>query len=195
MMEFENWKEVARPSYFGGKRDEIQKGYDEKYGKGNWRISYWINWGIRDFDDAIQLYEDAYYLYLKSHPKILDELCKTASFVYDNAESNIDCMGYHDQESYSNHYQDIAVWRSLWRLGRKLEGKELVQIRTTSKHKIGRMLNPSEIPFHLPQYVRKPVLKGWWKSGSVEEYWQSAKILEVNTFANNPSKEESKKCR
>lgn len=178
-MDIKVFHEEERPSYFGRKRDRIQEGYDKKYGKGNWKISYWINGGIHDFDDAIQLYEDAYYLHLKNNPKILDELCKTASFVYDNAESNIDCMGYHDQENNSNHYQDIAVWKSVWRLGRKLEGDKLIQVRANGESELGRSLSPNNIQFHLPLYVRTPTKKGWWKDGSVEEYWQSAKVLMV----------------
>src|SRR3990172_5735371 len=177
--EFKIFETVDRPSYFGKKRDEIQAGYDKKYGKGNWQIMWEIDGGIHSFDDAIQLYEDAYYEFLKNNPKVLHELCKTASHVYDNAESNIDCMGYHDQENNSNHYQDIAIDRSVWRLGRKLNGKQLIQIRHNSKDEIGRLLSPGRIDFHLPKYIKKPVKKGWWNPLTIEEFWQSNKVLQA----------------
>jgi len=185
------WVTVSRPSYFGKKRNEIEIGYDEKYGKGNWQIAYAINkrnaiWETKSdqttvgFDTAIKLYEDAYYEYLKSNTYITDELVNTAEDVYDNAESNVfSGYDYHKQETSSNHYQDISIRSCIFRLGLRFKGKDLIQIRGKSKSKIGESLNPGHIPFHLPKYVITPVMEGWWDKGSVEEFWQSAKVLQV----------------
>lgn len=175
----DEYKTVERPSYFGKRRDSILAGYDETYGVGNWRIMWEINGVVYDFDHAIELYEDAYYLFLLANPLILNELCAIASNVYDNAVTNVNSLGYKDQENDSNHYQDITMRRCVSRLGKRFHGKELVQVRTNSKHQLGRTLSPSEVPFHFPDYVVKPVKTGWWKPGSVEEFWQSCKILQA----------------
>ena len=37
-----DWGIVDRPGYFGSSRDEMQKGFDSKYGSGNWRICFYL---------------------------------------------------------------------------------------------------------------------------------------------------------
>ncbi len=174
------WKTIGRPSFFGKKRDSIQAGYDEKYGELSWRLAHEINGTVYNFDTIIQLYEDAYYEYLRNHVGVLNLLVHEAKEVYDNAETNVQCgFDYKAQENNSNHYQDISVRRVIWRLGRKFEGDKLVQIRHNSESQVGAMLSPGRVPFHLPHYTIKPVKVGWWQSGTVEEFWQSNKVLQV----------------
>ena len=174
------YKTVGRPSFFGKKRDSIQAGYDEQYGKDKWRLAHEINGVVYDFNTIIQLYEDAYYEFMRTSPAVLGLLCKTAKEVYDNAETNVQCgFDYNAQENNSNHYQDISVRRVVWRYGRKFEGDKLVQIRHNSESQVGAILSPGRVPFHLPHYVVKPVKTGWWEAGTVEEFWQSNKVLQV----------------
>lgn len=178
--DFKDWQRMDRPSYFGKHRDEIEQNYNYKYGKANWKIVWDLPDGLSSFDRAIQLYEDAYYDYLKTNKKLLDSLCNEASEVYDNAVSNVDCgESYHAQENNSNHYQDISVRKSVFRLGRKFNGTKLIQIRHNSSSPIGQTLSPGRVPFHLPHYVIQPVKTGWWKPRTVEEFWQSGKVLIV----------------
>lgn len=177
-----NWKTVERPSFFGKKRDSKTAEYDEKYGKGNWRIMWKIHDKVYDFNIAIQLYEDAYFVYMHNNPSILNQICHEASEVYDNAETNVESgFDYNKQENDSNHYQDISVRRVIWRLGKTFEGKNLVQIRHNSMSTVGQMLSPGRVPFHLQKYVEKPVKRGWWEPKTVEEFWQSNKVLQVRS--------------
>jgi hypothetical protein len=174
------WVFEDRPSYFGRKRDEIQKGYDEKYGELSWKLAHKVGDRYLDFSDAIQLYEDAYYEFLRNHVGILNLLCNEAKEVWDNAETNVKCgFDYSAQENWSNHYQDISVRRVVFRLGRKFNGDKLVQIRHNSESQVGSELSPGRVPFHLPAYVEQPVKEGWWEKGTVEEFWQSNKVLMV----------------
>ncbi len=175
-----NFKTVERPSYFGKKRDQIQMGYDEKYGKGDWRIAWEFGEHILPFEQAIQIYEDSYYLSLKENPEFVHELITTAKEVFDNAESNIHSeLDYSIQENNSNHYQDISVRRVLFRLGCKFRGKELIQIRHNSKSVIGQLLSPGTILFHQIPSITKPHKRGWWEDDTVECFWQSNKVLQV----------------
>jgi len=171
------WTDLKRPGYFGKKRDEIHKKYDEVYGKGNWRIAYfWMN-DIVSRDFAIQIYEDAYYEFLKKEKNLLKWLVSTAKDVYDNSPSNINSgLDYNIQETDSNHLQDISIRRVVRRLGRKFEGNELIEIRSSSSE--GNVLSPGKVPFHLPQHIKEPHLEGWWSKDSIEDFYQSNKIIQ-----------------
>ncbi len=39
-----------------------------------------------------------------------------------------------------------------------------------------------QIPFHQPELIHKPELRGWWKPGSIESWFQSAQYLEAKEF-------------
>ena len=174
---------VERLTYFGKKRDQIQAGFDSKYGKGHWRIAWQLGSNVLTFNEAIQIYEDAYYEYLKEDRLLLEKLIHEASEVYDNAETNVNCgLDYSKQENNSNHYQDISVRRVVMRFGRKFEGKKLVQIRHQSESLVGESLSPGRVPFHLASLILEPRNKGWWQDWTVEEFWQSNKILQVDSM-------------
>ncbi len=175
------WQFESRPSYFGKHRDEIEQGYDEKYGKGKWRIMWLGPYDkVITFDEAIILYEDAYYNFLKNNPLLLVGLANAACEVYDNASTNVKSgFDYHAQENNSNHYQDISVRKCMFRLGLKFKQNEkLIQIRHNSQSSIGRELSPGRVPFHLLGVTVNPQ-EGWWEPGTVEEFWQSNKILQI----------------
>jgi len=179
------WKEVERPGYFGKRRPEIVKRLDEQYGKDNWAEMWVIDNGIVSREKAIHYYEKSYSLYVKDlHEKtcLINELCEIASDVYDNDLSNVNSgLAYSEQETVAVHLQDIAVRWAIKQLGLKFKGKELVQIRTTSKYEIGVMLSPGNVPFYKPYLIRSPHLKGWWKRNSVEDFYQSNKIIAIRT--------------
>ena len=77
--------------------------------------------------------------------------------------------------------QDIAVRRCLKRLNRSFQGDHLVQIRGHDSE--GFRLNPGQVPFHEPDSVLRPSLssRSWWQENSVEDFWQSNKLLQVRS--------------
>lgn len=108
-----------------------------------------ISWkdAFIDRDEALTLYEEAYFQHFTSNPDDLDWICETASDVYDIAPSNIESgLDCHKQECRAIHLRDIAVRRCLERLGRTFEGDHLVQIRGHDSE--GFRLNPGQVPFH-----------------------------------------------
>lgn len=176
------WRIVERPGYFGKKRDQIQAGYDERYGKDNWRIAWQIGALVVERSAALMLYEDGYYHHLQSNPELLEELLVCASDVYDDAPSNVQAgFSYEHQETAVNHLHDVAIRRAVLRLGRWFKGSELVQIRhTLSTHPLSVPLSPGQVPFHQPELIVQPALeRWWWQSNSVECFYQSNKILQV----------------
>ena len=124
------------------------------------------------------LYEDAYHAHLQRSPAELEWLVQTASEVFDNSDSNVlSGLDYSVQEAPSTHLQDIALRRCLVRLGRHFEGDHLLEIRGRGSE--GYRLNPGEVPFHRPELILHPQARSWWRPDSVESFWQSNKILQV----------------
>jgi nicotinate-nucleotide adenylyltransferase len=180
----DGWTVVGRPGYVGGSRQAREKQFNRLFGEDNWRIRYLWRGRVIDRDAALELYEQAYYQSFLDRPDVLSWLCRTASEVHDIAPTNVASgLDYAKQECRATHLQDIAVRRCLKRLGRRFEGDHLVEIRGHSSE--GYVLNPGKVPFHEPGAVLKPSLgrDSWWDEGSVEDFWQSNKVLEVNHLA------------
>lgn len=175
------WQVIERPGYFGSRRDEIQRGYDARYGRGNWRLAWRVGEAETDWSGMVMLYEDAYYHFLMEHPQVLAELLETASDVYDDSPSNLASgLDYARQESGRTHVQDIAIRRVVLRLGRRFHGPTPVQIRDSlGEHPLSMTLSPGQVPFHRPELIERPELAGWWLPGSVESFYQSNKTLQV----------------
>lgn len=168
---------VGRPGYFGSRKEEIITNYDKVYGKDNWRILHSINGKSVELHKALQFYEDAYFEHFKNHPEELEWIANNFENVYDNSPSNVDSgLFYFFQTNNSNHFQDVAIRRVLMRNGLWFNGKGLLEIRSTSP---GNKWSPTNIPFHKPELIMQPELKGWWNQGSVESFYQSNKLLEM----------------
>ena len=111
------WITLYRPGYSGSakrRRDALRLA---TYGSDTWRTAF--KWGGRTipYDQALQLYEDAYLAHFERDPEVLRWLLETARDVYDNSESNVlSGLDYSIQEAPTTHLQDIAVRRCVMRL-------------------------------------------------------------------------------
>jgi hypothetical protein len=178
------WYDHGRPGYFGAHRDERHAQYDALYGPAGWRLVWKFDRATLDRPAMCQVYEDAYYFYLRSHRSILDELCAVASDVYDDAPTNVTSgVDYTLQETPRTHVQDIAIRRCLPRLGRRFDGDRLIQIRhSDGDHPLSLILSPGKVPFHAAGLIfDRPRITGWWDENSVEDFYQSNKFLQATT--------------
>ena len=178
------WQTIERPGYLGKKRDEVQGLWTRKFGKDNWRLAY--QWGslILPRCEGIQIYEDAYYEFFKRDPATLEWLVSTASNVYDTAPTNIQAgFDYENQETPNNHIHDVAIRRSVMRLGKEFSGDHLVHVRWTGSE--GYQINPGVVSFHLPNMIVPGVIKDyggkgiWWHDQTIEDFYQRNKVLQV----------------
>jgi hypothetical protein len=188
------WATVDRPGYLGISRNRLYALWNLKFGREEWRIAW--QWGkkIIERPEALQLYEDSYYEFFKAKPLVLDWLVNFALDVYDTAPSNIEAkFSYNHQETSRNHIHDVAIRRAVLRRGKWFEGKRLLEVGSTNTE--GEILSPCNIPFHLSYmiYQGQTKYKGeerdfdknppWWRtigvSNSVEEFYQSNKVLQV----------------
>jgi len=182
---------VYRPGFSGkskATRDELRS----KFVGNAWRTAF--KWGNRviTYGDARTIYEDAYYEFLAKDPegqKKLQWIIETACDVYDNSDSNIlSEFNYEIQESRSTHLQDISIRRCvIMRFGKEFHGDHLVEIRGHNSE--GYALNPGQVAFHLPHMILQPEFKDdWIKLGSIESFWQSNKVVQIQENAFESSK-------
>jgi len=182
----EVWKTVERPGYLGKLRDEVQAAWTRKYGQGNWRIAYEWAGGVVDRACALQLYEDAYFKHFQDEYATACTVTSTFADVYDTAESNAGQWDYVQQETPNNHIHDVAIRRALLRLGLRFSGCGLLHVRWTDSP--GYLLNPGVVPFHLPALIERAEVKDyggkgqWWRDGSIEDFYQKNKVLQVVDF-------------
>jgi len=174
-----NWKTVNRPGYFGRSKDRIHAEYNERYGEGNWRTAWQFGRQTLEYLVAVQLYEDGYYNDSFSRSTVWNELVHTARDVWDYEESDIlSKFDYSVQNGPATHLQDIAIRRVVMRRGWEFEGDQLVRIRHHNTY-WGSLLSPGMVPFHLPGKIVQPPLKSWWQPGTIEDFWQSNKVLQI----------------
>jgi len=189
-----SWINKDRPGFFGRNRDKIIAGYNQEYGEGLWRLMLaavpddgYSATVMYDFESACKsFYEYSYYEYLRDHVEMVDELCKYSE-CYDNAETNVKSgFDYTVQEAFSTHIQDIAVRNALKRLGRSFakEGP-LLKIRGGAVSiggtmNLGEALSPANVPYHdVGDIIQPSKCPIWANEGSVEDFWQSNKVLQV----------------
>jgi len=174
------WKYAERPGLAGEQKEQKIEAYNEKYGEGNWRIMWKVDTRTINLDKALELYETSYLLHFYSNRVIWGDLTKNASEVWVEEEIDVESgIDYSIQRSKANHYEDIAIRRILNNQNIKFRGSELLQIRGDSDYLSGRLLSSMRVPFCLPELIEEPREYGWWKRNSVEDFWQSNKILQV----------------
>lgn len=184
-LDMERWELKERAPYFGGRKKQLIAEIQERCG--DFRIAYEFEGAVIERESALQLYEDAYYFFLKRQPELLDWLVQTAAEVYDTEPENVASgLDYGAQQaSKPTHLQDIAIRRVLRRLGRRFEGSELLEIRGIRSR--GYVLNPGVVPFHRQECIQQPVWSATWAvPGSVESFWQSNKVIVVRRKQDDP---------
>ncbi len=177
------WINVERPPYLGKRREEKFKQWDDQFGQGNWRLAWKVGEISVDLLGACALYEDGYFQFLLNNPEILQQLINEASEVYDDQLSNINSgFDYLKQETDRTHLQDIAIRRSLIRMGLWFKGQQLIRIRQEQgTHPLSITLSPGRVPFHRPDLIEQPELLRWWHPHTIESFYQSNRYLQVRS--------------
>lgn len=175
------WENHGRPGYFGRKRDEKIAKLNSFYGVDNWRLVWTDGNKELEFTEACkEFYEESYFQYLANHPEDVEFIISFGECI-DNAITNIASgCDYSKQEAFSTHIQDIAVRNAITRLGKFFSGPEDKILIIRTKDDNGYKFGPGNIPFYDPSLILAPSLHPWWANkGSVEDFWQSNKILQA----------------
>jgi len=191
MIPTSNWETVERPGWFGEERDRRLAEYEQRFGKGNWRIRHKLGPRTLNFDEAIKLYELCYELDF-NHPDrryIWSDLIEQAEDVWTEQLSDVRSgTDYSIQLAPASHYEDIAIRRIFEKYRARFKGNRLIRIRADSEDTIGKILSSLHVKFLYPEYIEPPINDKfpWWDrhKGSLECFWQLNQILQVRAETN-----------
>lgn len=178
----DDWRVVGRPGRLGSGRSQRVQEWDHSFGTSGWRLAWLIRDRYHDNNASLSLYEDAYFHVLRENDEIRESLVRTARDVYVSDLSDVKSgLDYRAQNAPAHHLEDIAVRRSLVRMGRWFRGDDLVRLSGVDKDPapspVRLALSPHRLPFHRPDLIVQPELDGWWLPGTVESFYQSNKYL------------------
>jgi hypothetical protein len=141
---------ISAPN-LGNKRDKFVALLNNKVGRGNWFWVYRFGDKLYSWHLALQLYEDAYWVFFKNNLTSLKKLVKEYGdvMVFDKTDlkSGLD---YKKQLHRADHYEDIAIRRCLRRFGTWFQGEDILKISDSE-------LSEKNIIFHLPFFDGKLV--------------------------------------
>lgn len=130
-------------------RDKFHKGLNDKVGKGDWFWGFRVSKRLYSWSWGLQLYEDAYFEFLKKEPAAIGRLVNHSdAFVYDRRDTD-SVLDYKKQNQPRDHFQDIALRRCLVRFGVWFKGVDLLRVP-------GSEFDDSSVKFHLPHLIHKP---------------------------------------
>lgn len=194
MTEREYWEVLEHPGYLGSRRGKKIAEWNEQYGEGNWRLSHFQTRDrkILGYDDVFQVYVDGYEKYFQEHRNEADFIVKNYSYGYDQdlirKEQAFDPYALYDKPGIANQFHHVAFNRAILLVtGQDFQGSTPVQVREgkpgtpDDKQPNGYKWSPGRIPCVNPELIPKVQLSGnqWWQNGSVEDFYQKAKVLEV----------------
>ena len=107
----EVWITVGAPGFSGAGKAARQALLDQRFGADGWRWAHVVRGRVVPFTAAIAEYEQAYRVYLRDRPALVEWLVTTCGNVYDFEPSNVHDHDYVQPHTGMNHYQDISVRR------------------------------------------------------------------------------------
>lgn len=186
------WKTIDRPGYLGKRKDEMFRVWTRKYGNGNWRIVNETNMGeIYSYKDIIfRVYVPGYSAYFLSHPDELKFVAENFSFGYDkdtiDKREAFDIYALYNKPKVANQFHHVAFNIAIeQQLRMPFRGLEPVQVREgkpgtpDSQQPNGYRWSPGRIPCTIPHIISKPHIFGWWGYNSIEDFYQSTKVLQI----------------
>lgn len=160
-------------------RERFIRSVNRRAGKGNWFWTFRVGKKLFSYELGMQIYEDAYWIYLRKHTDILKEAMDYFDVYITDRHDLESGLAYKKQSHpYREHYADIAIRRCLRRYGTWFRGKELF-------HLVGSRLDDSQVPFHLPNLVSNPekTARAWLESNRLiviaKEIEDKAKLSEM----------------
>ena len=186
------------PGYLGARRTAKEQEWTEQFGKDGWRFRWQTKEGrILDFPEVFQVYVDGYVQYFEQHRDEAEFLVKNFSFGYDydmiNKQQAFDPFALYDRPGVRNQFHNVAFNIAVERVTRKeFEGTEPIQVRDAKpgtpieERPAGWKWSPGYIPCVDQSIIPSVELDGeqWWENGSVEDFYQRAKVLQVRRDSN-----------
>jgi hypothetical protein len=185
------WITVSKPSYLGKNKDDQFAVWDKEYGLEKWRLAWQLSNGeVLCFEEIFQLYVESYTLYFLNHHDEAFYLTENFSYAYDkdliSKEDAFNPYCLYNKPGRPNQFHNVALNIALEiELGLCFKGLEPIQVREgkpntdVASWPLGWRWSPGQIPAIHPELIPPTDKSSWWRSGSIEELYQSAKVLQI----------------
>jgi hypothetical protein len=191
LIQITEWKTEGHPGYLGKKKDEMYVKWNEKYGEGNWRLTNEAaNGEIFSYEDIIwKIYVPGYVNHFLRKPADAVHITDNFSYAYDkdlcSREEAFDIYALYNKEGHANQFHHVALNIALeYYLDFPFKGDRPLQVREgkpgtpDSEQPEGFCWSPGRIL--CVKYDLIPVSpQGWWMKGSIEDFYQSSKVLQA----------------
>lgn len=190
--EHNEWRAVERPGYQGKRKDADIERWNREYGEDNWRLSWEIHEGETVGFEGIfyRIYVPGYTRYFLLNPEDALFLTNNYSFAYDKEmitrEQAFAPHALYDKPGHPNQFHNVALNIALQDyLGLSFKGDRPIQVREgkpgtpESEQPEGWRWSPGRIPAVRSDSLPNGAIQGWWGAGSIEDVYQSAKVLQV----------------
>lgn len=188
---FELFVTVEHPGYAGKRKDDQIALWNQEYGEGNWRLVWELADGeVLDYEGVFwKVYVPGYVRYFLDHPDEALFLTANFSYAYDkeqiDRDAAFDPYALYDKPGHPNQFHNVALNIALeYFLGLPFKGTRPIQVREgkpgTPNHlqPEGYLWSPGRIATVRPELIPEGI-EGWWNKGTIEDLYQSAKVLQV----------------
>lgn len=194
------WITVERPGYLGKRKDAEVARWDNQYGADNWRLVWELaNGDILGYPEIFwKIYVPGYAKYFVSSTLWINGysearyLQRGFSYTYDKdlvtKEQAFDPLYLYNRPGFPNQFHHVALNIAIeYFMGMPFRGNTPLQVRegkpgtpidTWPK---GWKYSPGKIMTTRPDLTPETNIRGWWERGSIEEVYQTAKILQVKS--------------
>ena len=189
------------PGYLGARRTVREQEWTQRYGEEGWRFRWQTSretgGRIMGFDEVFQVYVAGYEQYFRQHLDEANYLISNYAYGYDldpiTKEQAFDPHALFDKPGVRNQFHNVAFNIALRSVtGKDFQGTEPLQVRDSrpgtpvEERPAGWRWSPGRIPCVDPTIIPQGVTltrEQWWENGSIEDFYQKAKILQVRRYA------------
>lgn len=187
----QNWVTVGSYSYLGKNKDLQMALWDQEYGKGKWRLAWELVSGeVLNFDQIFDYYVESYAKFFEDHLEDALFLTNNFSYAYDHdmitKEEAFDPYALYDRPGRPNQFHHVALNFALEYVhGLEFKGTLPIKVREgksgtdPATWPAGWLWSPGRIPASHPELIPPRIGVFWWQPGSIEDLYQSAKVLQV----------------
>jgi len=186
------WRTLGHPGFFGKDRDEQFRQWDNEPGVGKWRIAWKFAGRDHSFDDVFWgVFVAGYTQYFLRNPAEAGHIVNNFAYTYDKTPIDrptaFDPNALRNKAGIENQFHHVALNIALSDfLGLEFRGPSPLQVRDGKQNvpkdqwPAGWRWGPGHIRAPHPELIPEVTLSNrWWTQGTIEDLYQSAKVLQV----------------